>query len=57
MRTPVGKRIGILFLLVATTLSALSGLSKTYAGENIEVTSKNFLMLNLFTEIFHFLLL
>ncbi len=42
MRTPVGKRIGILFLLVATTLFALSGLSKTYAGENIEVTSKNF---------------
>ena len=42
MRTPVGKRIGILFLLVATTLSALSGLSKTHAGENIEVTSQNF---------------
>jgi hypothetical protein len=36
-----------LFLLVAATIFALSGLSKTYADENIEVTS----------EIFHFLLL
>lgn len=42
MGTLVRKRIGILFLLVATTLSALSGLSKTYADENIEVTSENF---------------
>ncbi len=42
MRTSVGKRIWILLLLVATTLSALSGLSKAYADENIEVTSKNF---------------
>ena len=42
MRTPVEKRIEILFLLVATTLSALSGLSKTYAGENIEVKSQYF---------------
>ena len=42
MRTPVGKRNGIWFLLVAATLFALSGLSKTYADENIEVTSENF---------------
>ncbi len=42
MRTPVGKRNGILLLLVAATLFALSGLSKTYADENIEVTSENF---------------
>jgi hypothetical protein len=42
MRTSVGKRIGILLLLVATTLTALFGLSNAYAGENIEVTSKNF---------------
>jgi hypothetical protein len=42
MRIPVGKRIGILFLLVTATLFALSGLSKTYADENIEVTSENF---------------
>ena len=42
MRTPVGKRNGILFLLVAVTLFTLPGLSKTYADENIEVTSENF---------------
>ncbi len=42
MRTPVGKRNGILFLLVVVTLFALSGLSKVYADENIEVTSENF---------------
>jgi hypothetical protein len=42
MRTSVGKRIGILLLLVATTLTALFGLSGAYAGENIEVASKNF---------------
>jgi hypothetical protein len=42
MRTPLGKRNGILFLLVAATLFTLSGLSRTYADENIEVTSENF---------------
>jgi hypothetical protein len=42
MRTPVGKRNGILFLLVVVTLFASSGLSKVYADENIEVTSENF---------------
>jgi hypothetical protein len=42
MRTSAGKRIWILLLLVATTLFALSELSYVYAGENIEVTSKNF---------------
>ena len=54
MRTPVEKRIEILFLLVATTLSALSGLSKTYAGENIEVTSQNFLNFKSFHGYFSF---
>ena len=42
MRITVGKKIEILFLLAATTLSALSGLSKTNAGGKIEVTSQNF---------------
>jgi len=54
MRTPVGKRNEILFLLVAATLFALSGLSKTYADENIEVTSENFLDIKSFHRNFSF---
>jgi hypothetical protein len=42
MRTSARKKFGIFVLFLAIALYTVSGLSKAYAGDNIEVTLKNF---------------